>query len=127
MSAINVRELRRLNSSVGASETNLVIAEFSSDFESALNFRADLVCSGVTVTTGITVKLQHRALGGAYADLASSNASVSVTGNGTVSIVLHVQRAGDQADLPLRQGCRLVVTTGAGDAVTFDKISVQQK
>lgn len=126
MSAINLRELRRLQTAVGASETNLVLAEFSADFESALNFRADCVVSSVTAATGITVKLQNRALGGSYVDLASGNASVSVTANGTVSIVLHKERAGDQADLPLRKSCRLVVTTGAGDAVTFDKISVQQ-
>ncbi len=127
MAAINVRDLRRPNPVVGASVTNQVVAEFSSDFESALHFRADLVCSSVTSTTGITAKLQHRALGGSYADLGSANASVSITGNGTFSITLLVERTADLVDLPLRQACRIVVTTGAGDAVTFDKVSVQQR
>ncbi len=127
MAAISNQILRKLAPSVGASETDLPIAEFSCDFESALNFRADVVCSSVTAFTGITVKLQHRAVEGAYANLSSANGSVAVTGNGTFSIVLHVQRAADQADLPLRKQCRLVVTTGAGDAVTFDNIIIQQR
>jgi hypothetical protein len=127
MSAINVRDLRKINETVGAAETNLVIAEFGADFESALHFRADLVCSSVTVGTGITAKLQHRAKGGSYEDLGSANASVAITGNGSFSITLLVERSADQVDLPLRQGCRLVVTTGTGSAITFDTISVQQK
>lgn len=127
MSAISNHSLRKAVPTVGASETNLSITEFAADFESSINFRADIVCSAVTVATGITVKLQHRAVGGSFEDLTSANASASITGNGTFSIVLHVQRAADQADLPVRKQCRLVVTTGAGDAVTFDEITVQQR
>jgi hypothetical protein len=126
MPAINLRDLRKLNTVVGASETDLPVAEFSSDVPSSINFRLDVVCSGVTVTSGITVQLQSRALGGDFIDLASANSSVAISGNGTFSIVLHVQRAADQVDLPLRKTCRLVVTTGAGDAVTFDNVSVNQ-
>lgn len=127
MAAINLRDLRKLAPTVGASITEKPIAEFSSDFESSLHFRCDLVVSSVTASTGITVKLQDKALGGAYEDLSSANASVSITGNGTFSIVLLVERSADQVDLPIKKSCRLVVTTGAGDAVTFDNISVQQR
>ena len=126
MSAINLRELRKINPTVGASETDLPIAEFSADFQSSLHFRADLVCSSVTAATGITVNLQTKALGGSYADVGSANGAVAITGNGTFSITLLLERAADQVDLPLQKSCRLVVTTGAGDAVTFDYISVQQ-
>lgn len=128
MSAISLVEPKKLyNTAFGASLTDEPLAEFAVDSASALNFRADIVCSSVTVGGGISVKLQSRAKGGVYTDLATGNASVSVTGNGTVSIVLHVQRAADQADLPLRKHCRLVLTTGAGSAVTVDEITVQQQ
>lgn len=127
MAAINMYLPRLLDSTVGASETDLPITNFSADFESALNFRADIVCSSVTVAAGITAKLQHRTSGSSYEDLNSANASVSITGDGVFSIVLHVQRAADQADLPLRQQCRIVMTTGLGDAVTIDKVVIQQR
>lgn len=127
MAAITLKTLRKLEPTVGASETNLPIANFSTDWESALHFRCDMVCSSVTVSSGITVKLQQRSKGGAYADLSSGNASVSITGNGSFSITLLLERAGDQADLPLKQSCRLVISTGAGDSVTFDEITVQQR
>ena len=126
MSAITNQLPRILEATIGASETETPIAEFSSDFQSSLNFRADVVASSVTAAAGITLKLQHRAVSGDYEDLATANSSVAITAAGTVSIVLHVQRAADQADLPLRKSCRLVVTTGAGDAVTIDKVILQQ-
>lgn len=127
MSAINLRDLKKLEPTVGASETNLPIAEFSTDWESSLHFRLDMVCSSVTVGAGITAKLQDRAFGGSYEDLSSANASVSVTGNGTFSITLFIERTADQVDLPIKKSCRLVITTGAGSAVTFDNISIQQR
>lgn len=126
MSAINLRDLRKLNVTVGASQTDVPIAEFSSDWQSSLHFRADIVCSSVTVATGITVTLQDKALGGSYEDLSSANASVAITGNGTFSITLFVERTADQVDLPVKKSCRLVVTTGVGDTITFDNISVAQ-
>ena len=126
MAAISQIENKILAPVVGASETDLPLMEFSANAGSSKNLRADMVCSGVTVAAGITVKLQHQAKGGDYEDLATGNAVVAISGNGTFSIVLHVQRAADQADLPLRKSCRLVVTTGAGDAVTFEGVSVQQ-
>ena len=127
MAAITQQELRRLNSTVGASETDTVVAEFSVDWESALHFRLDVVCSSVTVASGITVQVQDKALGGSYEDLSSANSAVAITGNGTFSITLLLERAADQVDLPLKKSCRLVCTTGAGDTVTFDTVSFQHR
>lgn len=126
MSAINMLPIKVPAQALGASTS--FGSQFSADFESALNFRADIVCSSVTVTTGITAKVQiDPAATNNYVDLASGNASVSITADGVFSIKLNIQRAADQADLPLAKPCRILITTGAGDAVTIDKIYIQQR
>lgn len=124
MSSITLLHPRLINSAFGASETESELVRFSLSYESSLNLRVDLLASSVTSSTGITAKLQHRTTGGAYEDLATSNSSVAIAADGTHSITLHIQRSGDQADMPLRKACRLVMTTGAGDAVTIDDVIV---
>ena len=126
MSAISMRDIRKVVS-VGASETNFEVAEFSIEFESSLNFRASIEVSDVVVATGISIKLQHKPVGGSYTDLASGNASVVVAGNGVVSINLNKENATDIADMPLHQSCRLVISTGAGDSVNVNRILIQNK
>lgn len=112
---------------VGASVTAQAISkEFALHQQQSLNFRADILCSAVTAGAGITIKVQHRMEGGQFTDLASANASVAVTANGTASITLNYARTADMADMPLRKQCRLVITTGAGSAITIDKIITQQ-
>ena len=126
MSAITIVELKRLKPIVGASETDVPVAQFSCDIESSLNFRLSAVCSAVTVVSGISIQLQSSVPGGTFKDLGSVNATKSILANGDISLILNIQVAADQVDLPLNKSCRLVVTTGAGDTVTFDRITVQQ-
>lgn len=88
-----------------------------------LYLRIDLEVSGVTVVGSIAAKLQMRSPGGTYTDLAGANASVAITTNGVYGITQLVDRAADQANLPLRKMLRVVLTTSnAGDAVTVDKV-----
>lgn len=92
----------------------------------SLHLRVDLEVSSVTVSTGITAKLQHRSAGGALEDLVGANASVSITGNGTFSITQCVERTADQPNMPLRKVVAVALTTGAGDSITIDKVWVSQ-
>ena len=126
MSAISMKDIRKVVS-VGASESNYEVAEFSVEYESSLNFRASIEVSNVVVATGISAKLQHRPINGSYSDLASANASVVIAGNGVVSINLNKENSTDVADMPLHQMCRIVITTGAGDSVDVNRILIQNK
>lgn len=123
--ALSLQTIRRINPVVGASETDLPLGTFALDAYSSRSLRIDMVCSSVTAATGITAKLQNRAESGDWEDLGSANASVAITGNGTFSITMLIERAADQVDMPLRKTSRLVITTGVGDAVTFDNITFQ--
>lgn len=112
---------------VGASETDLVISnDFGISAGGALNLRIDLEVSGTTVTNAITVNLQGRSPGGSFVDLAGANAAVSITGDGTFSLRQNVEVAADQPNMPLPKQLQVVITTGVADAVTVDKIYVQQ-
>lgn len=88
------------------------------------HLRVDIKVSGVTVVGSITAKLQHRCNGSdTYADLAGANASVSISAAGFVSLTQAVERAADQANMPLKSLVRVVLTTtNAGDAVTVDNV-----
>lgn len=112
--------------SLGASETDTVITKDTPIYASgSIRLRIDLSVSGVTVGGGITVQLQQFTAG-VWSDLTTTNSTASITGNGVFSIKLLVERAADQADMPLGQKVRLVGTTGAGSAVTFDIIQILQ-
>lgn len=77
--------------------------------------------SGVTVGAGITAKLQT-AIDGEFED----SKTVAVTANGNVYIKLLAAAAADQTYLPLLSTGRVVITTGAGSAVTIDSMQILQ-
>lgn len=94
----------------------------------SLNLRVDLDVSGVTVVGAITAKLQHRAASGSYEDLVGANASISISGNGIFAMRQNVEVAADQPNMPLRRMLRVVLTTtNAGDAITINKVWIQQE
>jgi hypothetical protein len=108
--------------SVGASETNKVVSqEFPITRAGSLNLVIAIKTSSTTVTNAITAKLQT----GLQANWEDAK-TVSITGDDWFFIKLNVEVAGDQTYLPLLPQGRLVVTTGADDAVTFDAIHVIQ-
>lgn len=115
--------------SKGASLTDSPVSEeIGLSGNGCLNMRVDFVVSGVTLTTAITARLQFRTNEDfSWANAASANSSVSITADGGYSLKLSAFRAADQADMPLPKMCRLVVTTGVGDAVTFDALYLSQE
>ena len=93
----------------------------------ATHLRVDLKVSGVTVVGSITAKLQHRAPNGSFEDLAGANASVTISADGIVTITQLIERAADQANMPIRKQIQVVITTtNAGDEVTVDNIWIYQ-
>lgn len=107
----------------GASLTNQpVTKEYRISAGGALNCVLKVVASSTTVSTGITAKLQT-ALGSDWVDAKT----VTISGNGAFYIKLQAAVAGDQAYLPLLNRGRVVLTTGAGDAVTIDSVDVLQE
>ncbi len=107
---------------VAASQTDSEIApSFSIRGDLSRGIVIDIEASVVTVGAGITAKLQVRQSNEqAWID----SKTVSITATGTSSIKLLDTVAADQTHLPLRPVARLVVTTGAGSAITIDKIFV---
>lgn len=92
----------------------------------SLNVRVDVEVSGVTVGAGISVKLQMQSINEGWTDLAGANATASITANGMVSMRQNVEVAADQPNMPLKKMLRVVVTTGAGSAVTIEQVRVSQ-
>jgi hypothetical protein len=113
---------------VGASQTNLAISKDTglSAGGAVRGLRIDFACTGVTDSTGITVKLQHRTLDN-WTDLAGANASVAITADGEYSLKQLPLISADQPNFPLKKQLRVVVTTGAGDAVTFSSMRILQE
>lgn len=108
---------------VGASQSNLVISrEYPITAGGSIHHVVKIVASSVTVSAGITAKLQS-AIGSDWQD--SKTAVISA--NGIVYIKLNAETAGDQTFLPLLNKGRVVITTGAGDAVTIDSINILQE
>jgi hypothetical protein len=111
---------------LGASVTNRVISkEIALTSGGSQNLRIDLKVSGFTLGAGITVKLQHKSID-SWSDLAGANASVAITANGEFSITQLMVRSADQPNMPIKKQVRVLVTTGAGSAVTVDAIRVSQ-
>jgi hypothetical protein len=109
---------------IGASETNLPISEeFGLTAGGACTLVVAIKASGVTVTNGITAKLQTR-VNSNYDWVDSKTASI--TTNGAVFIKLLSETADDQEFLPLLASARVVISTGVSDAVTIDQLSVIQ-
>jgi hypothetical protein len=111
---------------LGASVSNRVISkEIALTAGGSQNLRVDFSVSGVTVGGGITVKLQHKSID-AWSDLGGANASHAVTGNGEHSITQLMVRGTDQQNMPIKKQVRVLITTGAGSAVTVNIIKVSQ-
>lgn len=92
------------------------------------NLRIDLEVSGVTVVGSISAIIQDRSPGGSFSALTGANATVAITAAGTFSITQNIEVAADQPNMPIRKMCRVVLTTtNAGDAITVDKVYVQQE
>ncbi len=115
-------------SAIAGVVTAQVISEvFPISAEGSLNFRADIEVTTVTQVGTLTLALQTRSPNGTWTTVASTNGSKTFTAAGTVSIRLNVEVAGDQADMPLQQQARLILTTtDAGDRVTVSAAYVQQ-
>ena len=113
---------------IGASESEVLVGSLGLSAGGSRHLRIDIAVSSVTVTTGITAKLQMAPRGGdTFTDLAGANASVAITGNGVFSLTQAVERAADQANMPLMKNIRVVITTQAGDAVTVDNVLASQE
>lgn len=107
---------------VGASATDTPVSkEYGITAGGALNHVVKIVLSDVTVSTGITAKLQT-AVGDDWED--SKTATVSA--DGSVYIKLQTAAADDQTFLPLLNKGRVVISTGSGDTATVDSVSVLQ-
>jgi hypothetical protein len=111
-------------SAVGASVTNSPISkEFSlSQCAATRAFVVKIKVTGVTLATAITAKLQS-GIDGEYVD----SKTVSITADGNFYIKLLAAAAADQTFFPLLNTARVVITTGAGDAVTISKVQVLQE
>ena len=109
--------LNKTQVAVGASETNTVISEIFSIMD-PLTILIDIVCTSVTVTNGITAKLQVSSGNDEWED----SKTVSITGNDTFTIDTNI--TDDAANLPLRPLGRVVVTSGVADAVDVDGVRV---
>jgi len=114
-------QLKQANATVGASETNLAISEnFSITAGGSKHLVVSIECSGVTVAVGITAKLQSATNAGSSFEDAKT---VAITGNDTFYIKFDKDV---DTDLLLSVG-RVVITTGAGDAVTIDALNIIQE
>jgi hypothetical protein len=114
---------------VGASATKQIVSEeFAITSGGALHLRIDVAALSVTAGAGITYTLQHSSgvdqLGVEYWLDAKS---ASITADGVVSLTFLVELAADQTYLPLCPKGRIVVTTGAGSAVTINSVRVVEE
>lgn len=111
-------------SAVGASETALPVSEQFGlkSIDESLFFRVKAKVSSVADNTGITLILQHRIDDG---DTWATAGSVAITANGFVNIIFN--NITSQTNLPLLPQLRLVVTTGATDAVTFNNVWITRE
>lgn len=91
--------------------------------EDSLHFRVDVAISAIVVATGISLILQHSYNGSDW----DNAKTVALTTTGRKALTMLVEVAADQAILPLRPLCRLVVTTGAGDSVTISGVYITRR
>lgn len=108
---------------LGASVSNTPVSrEFPIYSGGALNLVVAIDTSTTTVGAGITAKLQT-AIGDGWED----SKTVAVTTDDRYYIKLQTTATADQTFLPLLSKGRVVVTTGAGSAVTIDAVYVLQE
>lgn len=118
--------LNEVSQVLGASVTAQAVSiPFRISYSGSLNILIGIKCSSVTAGAGITAKLQSSLWGNSQSDWVDGN-SASISGNGWVYIRMNVQASGDQSKLPLGDVGRVVVTTGAGSAVSVDAVVLAQ-
>lgn len=114
----------------GASVTAEAISKaFHISAGGSLNIRIDLVADTFTAGAGITFKLQTSS--GVDKDgvqnWIDASGNVSITAAGSYSLALNIEDVtNDEQYLPLRPMGRVVITTGAGSAVTVERLSLMQ-
>lgn len=109
---------------IGASETDTVISEeFTvNDSQASRAFRAAVVCTGITETTGFTFNLQHSYDGSTWADVGDQFQGTLSGGVANMRAVVNI--AADNAQMPLWPLCRFVVSSGSSDALTVGNVYV---
>jgi hypothetical protein len=114
--------------SVGASATNTAVSRVFniSPAGATRAIRIDIKTASLTDTTGLTAKLQHSVDDTAanFADAHASAAQVTIDAEGWLSITLNASDSTDSPVFPLRPHGRIVVSTGASDAVDIEDIRV---
>lgn len=119
--------IRGSSVTIGASATNTVVSNvFRITASDSLYFLAKLKSTTTTSTTGITAKLQESYDGSTWEDV-GNRAQVTITTNGTWEISLIATDSSDAAQLPLWPLGRLVVSTGADDAVTITECWISRR
>jgi len=119
-----------VNHVFGASVTAIQVGKvFQVTSGGSLSIRIDLVADTVTAGAGITWKLQS--MSGVDKDGADNwidaSGTVDITAAGSTTLALNVQNtASDEQYLPLRPTARIVITTGAGSAVTVEQLNITQ-
>lgn len=125
MSGYAIKSLIGQSAIVGASVTAQELGTSGLSSLGAKSLRVHIKAEDVTVATGITVRLQQLVFS-TWSNLASANSSVSITADGNYVIRMDNIRSADQADMPLSKQIRVVITTGAGDAVTISGLELLQ-
>lgn len=126
MNAWTPRKVSGLNVpvSVGASQTNVPVStQFGITAGGSRNIVVAAKVSGLTVGGGVTLKLRS-SIG---VQTAQDSKTTSVTADGMVYIKLIAEASADQTFLPLLSLGQVVVTTGAGSAVTVEDVWVIQE
>lgn len=121
------KDILRETLTFGASVTAEPVSEDTGLYATGalMGFRVDFKVSAVTAGAGISAKLQQRTID-AWTDLAGANATVAITANGEYSLKQLALISADQPNFPVKKQIRVVVTTGAGSAVTFDEMYLLQ-
>lgn len=110
--------LNQASQVIGASVTKQVVSEvFGLSDISRRSLVVKITAADVTVTTGITAKLQH-GVAGTFFD----SADVAIAGNGSVLLQIDAANGDEGVLLPLGDTARVVITTGTGDAVTVTAV-----
>lgn len=119
--------LNGASQAVTASQTAKVVSNvFRITAQDSLNFLCRVKAASTTVAAAITAKLQE-SWDGTNWEAVGNRAQVSITADGTFEISLVATDTSDAAQLPLWPQARVVIDTGAGDAVTITEVWVTKR
>jgi hypothetical protein len=123
MSKINSKNilLRKSAQVIGASQTAIPVSiDYAVDAFMARRQRILYQVEAVTAADAISLILQTKLPEGPWVNVKT----VSVTANAEAYLLFNERLTGDEDESPLGSLCRLVITTGIGDAVTVSKLKV---